>query len=127
MQFVLAFVVLAFIVAITTLGLTGRLKVGSCCAVADPSRDLRMRGAFEDGTAATFSNDTSERNECTIEANAVLVVTSGPGADDPSQHESLRRGVQDSPQAWTSVQEDLEAIRPRQRSYGSSTEDPRSR
>lgn len=48
MQFVLAFVVLAFIVAITTLAVTGRLKVRSCCAVADPSRDLRMRGAFDD-------------------------------------------------------------------------------
>ncbi|MFY9914145.1 MAG: hypothetical protein WAK18_05740 [Nocardioidaceae bacterium] len=29
-------------------GLTGRVKLRSCCAVADPSNDLRMRAAFED-------------------------------------------------------------------------------
>ena len=26
---------------------TGRITMNSCCAVADPSRDLRMRDAFE--------------------------------------------------------------------------------
>jgi hypothetical protein len=29
-------------------GLTGRVRLTSCCAVADPRRDLRMRAAFED-------------------------------------------------------------------------------
>jgi hypothetical protein len=27
--------------------LTGRLRMSACCAIADPSRDLRMRDAFE--------------------------------------------------------------------------------
>jgi hypothetical protein len=27
--------------------LTGRVKVSSCCASADPAKDLRMRAAFE--------------------------------------------------------------------------------
>ena len=27
----------------------GRVRVRSCCAVADPARDLRMRGAGTDG------------------------------------------------------------------------------
>lgn len=48
MQYVLAFVVLAFLVALTTLAVTSRLTVRSCCAVADPARDLRMRGAFDE-------------------------------------------------------------------------------
>lgn len=47
MQYVLAFVVLAFLVAIRTLAVTGRLTDRSCCAVAAPSRDLRMRAAFD--------------------------------------------------------------------------------
>ena len=28
-------------------GLTGRVRLSSCCTPADPSKDLRMRGAFE--------------------------------------------------------------------------------
>ncbi|NRQ49629.1 hypothetical protein [Aeromicrobium stalagmiti] len=28
--------------------LTGRVRLTACCSVADPRRDLRMRGAFDD-------------------------------------------------------------------------------
>jgi hypothetical protein len=39
----------AVLVLVLLLGaITGRLRLGSCCAVADPARDLRMRAAFED-------------------------------------------------------------------------------
>jgi hypothetical protein len=40
--------VLLFLVALVYGGLTGRVRMTSCCAVADPARDLRMRAAFED-------------------------------------------------------------------------------
>lgn len=29
-------------------GITGRIKIRSCCGIADPRNDLRMRQAFED-------------------------------------------------------------------------------
>ena len=48
MQFVFGVPVLLFLVALVYGGLTGRVRLTSCCAVADPSRDLRMRAAFED-------------------------------------------------------------------------------
>ena len=42
-----AFAVLALL-ALAVAGLTGRLRATSCCAPADPRRDARMRGAFEE-------------------------------------------------------------------------------
>jgi hypothetical protein len=39
---------LVFLVLLVYGGITGRVRLSSCCAVADPRRDLRMRGAFED-------------------------------------------------------------------------------
>ena len=48
MQYVFGVPVLLFLVAIVYGGLTGRVRMTSCCAVADPARDLRMRAAFED-------------------------------------------------------------------------------
>lgn len=32
-------------------GLTGRVKLSSCCALADPAKNLRMRAAYEDAPA----------------------------------------------------------------------------
>jgi hypothetical protein len=37
-----------FLVLLVYGGLSGRVRLTSCCAIADPSTDLRMRGAFED-------------------------------------------------------------------------------
>jgi hypothetical protein len=48
MQYVFGVPVLLFLVALVYGGLTGRVRMTSCCAVADPARDLRMRAAFED-------------------------------------------------------------------------------
>ena len=42
-----AVVVLAFL-ALVVGAATGRVRARACCAPADPARDLRMRGAFED-------------------------------------------------------------------------------
>ena len=36
------------VLALAVAALTGRVRLQSCCAPADPRRDLRMRGAFED-------------------------------------------------------------------------------
>ncbi len=44
----LAGIVTLFLVALLVGGVTGRVRVRSCCTPADASRDLRMRGAFED-------------------------------------------------------------------------------
>ncbi len=44
--------VLAVLVALLAVGaLTGRVRARSCCAIADPERDLRMRSAFTDPQA----------------------------------------------------------------------------
>ena len=48
MLFVLATVALLALLALGVAGLTGRLRAASCCVLADPRRDARMRGAFED-------------------------------------------------------------------------------
>jgi hypothetical protein len=40
--------VLLFLVALVYGGVTGRVRLSACCAIADPTRDLRMRAAFED-------------------------------------------------------------------------------
>ena len=50
MAFVFGVPVLLFLMAVVVGALTGRVKVSSCCAVADPRRDLRMRAAFADKT-----------------------------------------------------------------------------
>jgi len=48
MQYLLGGLVLAFVTLVVIGGITGRLRATTCCTIADPRRDLRMRGAFED-------------------------------------------------------------------------------
>ena len=48
MPYVLAALVVLALLALGVAGLTGRLRAASCCALADPRRDARMRGAFKD-------------------------------------------------------------------------------
>jgi hypothetical protein len=48
MAYVFGVPVLLFLVALAYGGLTRRVRLSSCCGVADPARDLRMRAAFED-------------------------------------------------------------------------------
>jgi hypothetical protein len=45
MTYVIGGLVLAATLALAVGALTGRVRARSCCAVADPRRDLRMRGA----------------------------------------------------------------------------------
>ena len=47
MPYVLGALAVLFL-AFTIFGaITGRTRMSACCAIADPSRDLRMRDAFE--------------------------------------------------------------------------------
>jgi hypothetical protein len=48
MEYVVGIPVLVFLLVLAYGGITGRVRLSSCCAVADPRRDLRMRAAFED-------------------------------------------------------------------------------
>ncbi len=48
MAYVFGVPTLLFLAALLYGGITGRVRMSSCCSVADPSKDLRMRGAFED-------------------------------------------------------------------------------
>ena len=48
MAYVFGIPALVLLVALVYGGLTGRVRLSSCCAVADPRKDLRMRAAFED-------------------------------------------------------------------------------
>ena len=45
---ILVIALLALLVLLVVGGLTGRVQARSCCAVADPRLDLRMRAAFDD-------------------------------------------------------------------------------
>lgn len=46
MAYVFAIPVLLVLCTLAYGGLTGRIRMSSCCSVADPSKDLRVRGAF---------------------------------------------------------------------------------
>jgi hypothetical protein len=46
-QYLIGGLVIAFLVVLVVGAVTGRIKSRSCCSVADPRQDLRMRGAFE--------------------------------------------------------------------------------
>jgi hypothetical protein len=46
MTWVIAALVMVPVVALVFGAVTGRTRVSSCCSVADPTKDLRMRGAF---------------------------------------------------------------------------------
>jgi hypothetical protein len=48
MAYVFGVPAVLFLVVLVYGGLTGRIRLSSCCAVADPRQDLRMRAAFED-------------------------------------------------------------------------------
>jgi hypothetical protein len=52
MAYVFGIPTLVFLVVIVYGGLTGRIRLSSCCTIADPRKDLRMRGAFEDADLA---------------------------------------------------------------------------
>lgn len=65
---VLGVVVIVFSVLLILGAITGRVTVKSCCAVADPRRDARMRAAFED--AAPAAQD--------VEPAAHVAVTESP-------------------------------------------------
>ena len=51
MRYLLGGLVIAFILIMLIGGLTGRFRARSCCNVADPARDSRMRNVFETGQA----------------------------------------------------------------------------
>lgn len=45
---VISLVVIAFLIAFAVARIQGRRSAASCCAPADPRRDLRMRDAYAD-------------------------------------------------------------------------------
>lgn len=52
MELVVGAVVIALALILVIGALTRRVEVTSCCTLADPARDLRMRAAFENDAAA---------------------------------------------------------------------------
>lgn len=52
MVYVLGSLAALFLVLLVVGVVTGRVEVRSCCTVADPRRDARMRAAFEDDSPA---------------------------------------------------------------------------
>jgi hypothetical protein len=49
---VLGVVVLALLAILVLGAVTGRVQMRSCCSIADPRRDLRMRSASTDDAAS---------------------------------------------------------------------------
>jgi len=47
MEYLLGGIVLVFLLLLVVGAVTGRVNLRSCCSIADPSRDMRMRAAFE--------------------------------------------------------------------------------
>ena len=52
MVYVLGSLAALFLVLVVVGAVTGRVEGRSCCTVADPRRDARMRAAFEDDSPA---------------------------------------------------------------------------
>jgi len=52
MEYAAAAVVVALVLLFVVGALTRRIEVSACCSLADPVRDLRMRAAFENDSAA---------------------------------------------------------------------------
>lgn len=48
MKFVFGVPVALFLITLVIGGLTGRVRLTSCCTVADPRKDLRMASAFQE-------------------------------------------------------------------------------
>lgn len=51
--YVLGIIPVVLLVVLVLAAMTGRLRLGSCCAVGDPSKDLRMRAVFEGDDASS--------------------------------------------------------------------------
>ena len=49
MQYLLGSVIVLFLVLLVAGAIRGSISVRSCCTIADPRRDARMRDAFADG------------------------------------------------------------------------------
>lgn len=52
MTYVLGAIVVAFLGWLVVGSLLGKVRVTGCCAIADPRRDARMRGAFDEDEPA---------------------------------------------------------------------------
>jgi len=46
MPYAIGVVAIVVFIATTWAALSGRLRLTSCCSIADPANDLRMRAAF---------------------------------------------------------------------------------
>ena len=53
MAYVLGIIAAVLLVLLVLAAVTGRIRLRSCCAVADPSKDLRMRAAFQGDDASS--------------------------------------------------------------------------
>lgn len=53
MAIVLGVLAVGFVALLAFGAVTGRVRLKSCCAVADPRRDLRMREAFTETSEST--------------------------------------------------------------------------
>lgn len=51
MPIVLAVIVTLPVTVLLLGALTGRIQLTNCCSVADPSKDLRMRAAFDQASS----------------------------------------------------------------------------
>jgi hypothetical protein len=52
MTWMFAVPVMGFLALLVVGSVTGHVKLKSCCGIADPRRDARMRDAFPDGANA---------------------------------------------------------------------------
>lgn len=52
---VLGVLAVGFVLMLALGAVTGRVRLNSCCAVADPRRDLRMREAFAEESPESTS------------------------------------------------------------------------
>lgn len=74
MQYILGGLVIMFLAALVVGAALGRVKIQSCCSVADPARDLRMRQSGT--TAADADPDGHARDSAGVQGPATPPVWS---------------------------------------------------
>jgi len=89
MVIALGVIVATFLALLVVGGVTGRVKVTSCCAAADPRRDARMRSAYPD-----LAGSPAPNGESPASCRRQLVGGTEGASAEPREHRPRRGATQ---------------------------------
>lgn len=77
MIYVLGGIAALLLLALAVGGLTRRIDLTSCCSIADPRHDARMRAAFEDAPPERTPADTEVSDARVLDGRAATTPSDG--------------------------------------------------